>query len=403
MRDTEKRPWPGWPVVGKEERNNLLQAFDSGEWWFGDKVKEFESAFAAFQDARFGVSCTTGTAAIELGLRAAGVQAGDEVIVPSYTFIATAGAAIKLDAVPVFADIELDTGNLDPRDAAGKITDKTTAIVPVHLAGLPVDMDAINALADEHGLKVVEDACHSWGSRWRGKGTGALGACGAFSFQISKNITAGEGGILLTDDEDIAGFARSYRNCGRLEGAPWYEHSIPADNLRMTELQAAILLGQLTRLEEQTNRRQENARILDNALKNIPGIAVFQQRDPRVTRRAYHYYMVRYLEDEWDVPRDRFIAAAQAEGLPIFCGYGTPLNKNPLFLPHPDVPQQWPSAPLRYREVGYSGVTCPQAEKLCRQALWTAHQLLLGDREDMQDIISIYCKLWDRRTALKKA
>ncbi|MDD3927830.1 MAG: aminotransferase class I/II-fold pyridoxal phosphate-dependent enzyme [bacterium] len=188
-----KEPFAAWPVIEAKDRDRLLEVFDSGKWWYGEKVKEFEEKYAAFQDAGYGVTCCNGTVALEVVLLACGIGAGDEVIVPPYTFMATASAVLKANAVPVFADIELDTCNLDLEDVARKITDKTKAIVPVHIGGLPVDMDAFLKLAKQHKLVLIEDACHSWGSKWQGKGTGAIGDCGVFSFQMSKNITSGEG------------------------------------------------------------------------------------------------------------------------------------------------------------------------------------------------------------------
>ncbi|MBU4212959.1 MAG: DegT/DnrJ/EryC1/StrS family aminotransferase, partial [Verrucomicrobia bacterium] len=320
------KPFPvKWPVIGKEERQNLLGVFDSGKWWYGEKVAEFERKYAAFQNARSGIACTNGTAALEIALLACGIGAGDEVIVPPYTFIATASAVLKVNAIPVFADIDLNTGNLDPKAAEKAITAKTKAIMPVHFAGLPVDMDAFKALARKHKLRLIEDACHSWGSQWKGKGTGAIGDCGVFSFQMSKNITSGEGGILLTDNEEIADAARSYSNCGRGKGQAFYEHYLLGSNLRMTELQAAILLGQLTRLKEQTIKRQKNAVLLDKGLKNIPGIALLKN-DPRVTRRSYHIYIFRFVTEEWGgVSRETFLKALQAEGVPVSSGYPIPL------------------------------------------------------------------------------
>ncbi|MCK4374840.1 MAG: aminotransferase class I/II-fold pyridoxal phosphate-dependent enzyme, partial [Candidatus Brocadiae bacterium] len=184
------KPWPAWPLFDEAEENALIEVLRSGRWYYAEKVKEFEKEFAAFQDAGFAVAVCNGTAALEAALVCRGVGAGDEVIIPAYTFRATADAVLRANAIPVFCDVELDTFNLDAEAAAALITDRTKAVVPVHWAGLPCDMDRIGELAAEHGLAVIEDACHSWGSRWKGKGTGALGDAGGFSFQLSKNITA---------------------------------------------------------------------------------------------------------------------------------------------------------------------------------------------------------------------
>ena len=397
VRDVRKNPWPSWPVFGDKERKNLLKVFESGKWWYGERVKEFEEKFARFQDAQYGVSCTNGTAALEIGLLACGIGAGDEVIVPPYTFVATASAVLKVNAIPVFADIQLETFNLDPIDTEKKITRRTKAIIPVHFAGLPVDMDAFNRLSKKYKVKIIEDACHSWGSKWKGKGTGAIGECGAFSFQMSKNITSGEGGILLTDKEKLADTARSYSNVGRGKNSPWYEHYLPGDNLRMTELQAAILLGQLTRLEKQTLKREENARILDEKLKSFPGIAIVPT-DKRVTRRSYHIYIFRFLENIWEIKRESFVEAMNAEGIPVSTGYPHPLYKNPLFQRKGTGPEYCPVSCHYYGKIiDYSSVICPNAEKICKQAIWISHPVLLAGKKEMEDIVNAIEKVWENR------
>jgi len=398
-----KKPFPSWPIFGQPERRNRLNVFDSAHWWYGAKVKEFEEKYAAFQNARFGVSCTNGTAALEIGLLACKVGAGQEVIVPPYSFIATASAVLKVNAIPVFADIELDTCNLDPRDVERKITSKTKAIVPVHFGGLPADMDAFKKLARKYKLKIIEDACHSWGTKWKGKGTGALGDCGGFSFQMSKNITSGEGGILLSDSETVAETARSYSNCGRGKGKTFYEHFLPGSNLRLTELQAAILLGQLERLESQTNKRDRNGAFLDHGLRGIPGIGLMR-RDPRMTRRSYHVYIFRFISNEWPgVSREQFIKALNAEGIPCSGGYPIPLYKNPMFrMRQGRGPGFCPiSCPFYGKKVDYRHVVCPNTEIICKEACWIFHPMLLAEKNDMQDIINAMSKVRENWKALK--
>jgi len=395
-----KRAFPSWPVIGSLERRMLVQVLESGKWWYGEKVKEFEERFASFQDARYGITCTNGTAALEISLIANGIGAGDEVIVPSYTFVATATAVLRANAIPVFADIQIDTANIDPLDIERKITKKTKALVPVHFAGLPADMDAIKKIARRYALKIIEDACHSWGSKWRGKGTGALGDAGAFSFQMSKNITSGEGGIILTDNKNVAEICRSYTNVGRGKDRPWYEHYILGSNYRMTELQATILLAQLTRLEAQTLRREENALVLDEGLKDIPGIKLFK-RDKRVTRRSYHMYMFR-LSPEFGLSREKFLQALNAEGIPASAGYPHPVYRNPLFQRRGSGPQYCPvSCPYYGKEIDYSKVFCPNTEQMCKEAIWIMHPVLLGTKSDMKDIITAVRKIKENLRELK--
>src|SRR3954454_1232957 len=282
-----KRDWPAWPVWDDAERKGLNEVLESGKWWFGEKVKRFEDAFAAFHKVRFGISCTNGTAALEIGLRALGIVHGDEVIVPPYTFVANASAVVNVGGIPVFADIEPDTLCLDPADVERKITPRTNVIIPVHVSGRFADMDGLTRVAAKHGLAILEDAAHAWGSMLDGKGPGTIGRCATFSFQISKNITAGEGGIVLTNDEALAELCRSYSHCGRRSGSNWYDHDYLGSNLRMTEFQAGLLLAQLSRLESQIAQRERSAVILDRRLRGLPGIRLIRP-EPRMTRRSYH-------------------------------------------------------------------------------------------------------------------
>ena len=380
--------WPRWPIWGEEERQALTGVLESGEWWYGKKVKEFEERFAAFQGARYGIACSSGTTALEAALLGLGVGAGDEVIVPPYTFIATVSAVLRVNAVPVFADIEPDTLCLDPADVERKITPRTKAILPVHVAGYIADMDRLGAIARTRNLAILEDACHAWGSQWRGKGAGALGNCGAFSFQLSKNITSGEGGIILTDDPELADLCRSYTNCGRGKDKPWYQHFLAGSNLRLTEFQAAILLAQLTRLEEQTLRRQANAEILTRGLRQIPGLITLRD-EPRMTRRSYHFYPFRLDTERLGIPRSRFLQALSAEGVPAWEGWPYPLYANPLFERKGEGPEYCPlSCPYYGQKVDYSTTHCPVCEQVCADAVWIPHPVLLADEKAMQAVVA---------------
>src|SRR4051794_31127306 len=244
--------WPRWPQWGEEEAQRLQQVLESGEWGgFNPLVREFEETWAKRHGAKYCVSAVNGTLTLEAALRVVGVGQGDEVIVPPYTFIATANAVRLVGATPVLADIEGDTYNFDIDHVAEAIGPKTKAIIPVHFAGLAVYMDRLMPLAREYGLAVIEDAAHAHGSTWRGTPLGSLGDIGSFSLQQSKNLTAGEGGILITNDEELALKLWSFSNQGRDPKGKWYEHSLLGSNLRMTGWQAAVLLAQLGRFEEQ--------------------------------------------------------------------------------------------------------------------------------------------------------
>jgi len=375
--------WPIWPIWGDEERDALLGVLESGKWWYGERVKEFEAEYAEFQDAKYGVTATNGTTALEAVLDALGIGAGDEVIVPPYTFMATASAALRVNAIPIFADIEPDTFCIDPEDVKRKITDKTKAIIPVHLGGYMADMDRLWEIAKEHDLYIVEDACHAWGTQWKGKGAGAIGHCGVFSFQASKNINSAEGGIMITDHEWIADACRSVTNCGRRKAGAWYEHHVIGSNLRLTEFQAAILLAQLTRLESQIVKRIQSVKIVEDVLRDIPEIKL-TRRDERITRRSYHFYPFRLDLCRLGVSRERFIEACLAEGFTLSPGYTAPLYKNPMFKHEDEGKDSCPfSCPYYGRKIDYSTVSCPVCEEVCNDTLWILQSTLLADDQDI--------------------
>ena len=265
-------PFPSWPVWDERDEQALLAVLRSGTWGAhaGTRVTEFGQRFAAYQQAEHAVCVTNGTAALEVALRAVGVGPLDEVIIPPYTFVATATAVLAIGAIPVFCDILPDTYLIDAADAERRITPRTRAIVAVHIAGQPADLDAVGDVARRHGLKVVEDAAQAHGAAWRGRRVGAIGDAGSFSFQSSKNLNAGEGGIILTDDREVAERAWSLANVGRIPDGAWYQHEGMGFNLRLTEFQGALLLSQLERLPEQFERRERNARFLDRGAVRDP-------------------------------------------------------------------------------------------------------------------------------------
>jgi len=373
-----EKSWPGWPQFDNTERQALNDVLESGKWWFGERVHAFEKDFAVFQDAAHCVTCNSGTAAAELVFQAIGLESGEEVIVPAYSFVATASSVARMGGVPVFVDVD-DSWCMDPAAVEAAITSRTKMIVPVHFAGRVADLDRLHEIAVCHGLSLMEDACHSWGSKWKGKGTGAIGRCGVFSFQMSKNMTAGEGGAILSDDEELADRCRSFSNCGRLKGSAWYEHALMGTNARLTEFAGALLSAQLSRLEVQTLLRARNAAILDRGIAGVEGVTV-QPGDERITRRAYHLYCLRLDAELFGCSREKFIEAAQAEGLPITAGYLTPLYRQPVFA----------------EGFGgrYAGCSCPVVEELCaKSGMWLPHTVLLGSQNDMQDVIDIIHKI----------
>lgn len=383
VRDVKARPWPRWPVWDEREEKALLAALRSGTWGQSTQVQAFQEEFARFQDAQYGVCNVNGTASLEAALRAAGIGMGDEVIVPPYTFIATASAVLMCNGTPVFADIDPDTYNLDPAAAGAAITPRTRAIIPVHIAGCPADMDAFAALAKKHGLVLIEDCAQAHAAAWNGRKVGALGDMGTFSFQSSKNINAGEGGMVLTNSKEWHERCWSVVNVGRVPDGAWYEHRVLGSNLRMTEFQAALLRVQLTRLPQQAQRRWENAQILNRELAKIPGIRPMRL-DPRVTMHAYHLYIFRYSPQEFGMSRADFLRALNAEGVPCSAGY-VPLYRNELFRT---------GRTYAGTQVDYSKVCCPVAERVCEdEAIWLFQSMLLGTPADMDEIVEAVGKV----------
>jgi dTDP-4-amino-4,6-dideoxygalactose transaminase len=383
-----QKPFPDWPVHGERERELLLEVLESGKWWFGDKVHEFEAKFAEYHQARYGITTSNGTASLQISLQALEV-ADDEVIIPAYTFIATATCIMQLGAVPVFIDIDPETYCMDPARIEEAITDRTKVIMPVHFGGRPTDMDGVLKVANLHNLRVVEDAAQAHSAEWNGHKVGAIGDCGGFSFQMSKNITAGEGGIILTNDEKLADLCWSYSNCGRSKKSGDYGHHLAAGNYRMTEFQAAILLAQLERLEEQSQTRHRNAEFLTDELSRIEGIRTLKQ-DPRITRNTVHIYIFTYDKKGFgDLPREKFLEALRAEGIPCSPGYDRPIYGHPLF--HQGENEALPGH--HGRRVKYRKMDCPSAERLCQEAVWFKQSMFLGTEEDMNDIVEAIKKI----------
>ncbi|MFO7947868.1 MAG: DegT/DnrJ/EryC1/StrS family aminotransferase [Armatimonadota bacterium] len=390
--------WPSWPVWDECETSKVVEAVESGQW--GRLAEEslcgdFEQKFAEYQDAEYGVVVTSGTAALTIALKAVGVDVGDEVIVPPYTFIASATSVLQNNAVPVFVDVDIETRNMDPDAVEAAITDRTTAIMPVHFSGRACDMDRLMDIADRHNLAVIEDACHSWGAEWNGTKMGALGDIGAVSFQSSKHITCGEGGIILTNDEELAGRAYSYHHIGRIPGRPFYEHHLCGWNFRMNEVSAAMLLCQFERLDEQTQRRHENGLYLDDKLGGIEGIIPLR-REPYMTRIARHVFGVRFDEQVMGVSRDRFRDALAAEGIPNGTGYPHPLYKNPLFAE-----QRFGRIKKFVDYPDYGSMYLENSERLCDELIVLSQQMLLADKSDMDDIVEAFHKVADNRAELQ--
>lgn len=395
--------WPTWPVWDRSAEEPVLSILRSGNWFRGQgkTVSQFEEAYAKLLGAKRCVCTVNGTNALTTALHALDIGVGDEVIVSPYTFIATYNVVFNVRALPVFADTDPETFQIDPDKIEQRITENTRAIMPVHILGIPADMDRINAIARKHNLKVIEDACQAWLAQWRGKSCGTLGDLGCFSFQNSKHLPAGEGGAVVGNDEQIMDRCYSYHNCGRPYGSipRTCNYPILGNNYRMTECQAAILLSQMKRLEADSQLRWENGQYLTSKIKDLPGIAPHRLYEG-VTRAVYHLYPFRYQKEHFNnAPREKFLAALRAEGVPCSGGYG-PQYKDGLIeaaLTSRSFQRSFSKARLdRYRqELKY-----PDNDRLCEEAVWISQELLLTSKQDMDDIANAIAKVCENRDKL---
>ena len=381
-------PFPVWPVFDTNEEQALLGVLRSRNWSRsgGSQVDRFEAAYARFTGARGCLTTVNGTNALLISLNALGVEPGDEVLIPPFTFVATVNVVLRQHALPVFVDSDLDTFLMDPAKIEPLITERTKAIIPVHIGGSVADMDGVLAVARKHKLAVIEDACQAWVAQWRGRNVGRLGDCGCFSFQASKNITSGEGGAIISDDEDLIERSFAFHTQGRMRKfTAEFNYNISGTNLRMTEFQAALLLAQLTRLNEHSQRREQNAAYLTSLLREIPGIYPAKMY-PGCTRNAYHLYMFRYDSEKFaGMSREKFLKAVNAEGASIASGYG-PLNRSP-FLKSTFEGRGFrrlfpPERIARWHEQNLT----PANDRLCREACWLSQSHLLTGRGGMDQI-----------------
>jgi dTDP-4-amino-4,6-dideoxygalactose transaminase len=386
------KPFPVWPYYDERERQALNEVLDSRVWWRtpGTQSLAFEQEFAAFHQAKHGIAITNGTHALEVALAALGIGPGDEVIVPNYTFVATASAVLFTGAMPVLVDVDPTTWCIDPELAEAAITPRTKAIIGVHMGGHPADLDRLGEIAAKHGLALLEDCAHAHGSQWRGRGVGSHGIAGTFSFQQSKLMTAGEGGIIISNDDAFERQARSVHDCGRMPGQWFYSHYIYGSNYRLSEWQGAILRVQLERLDEQTLRRHRNARLLDTLLGQIEGITP-QRLDPRCTRNGHYAYIFHYDRSAFaGQPTETFIKAMLAEGIPNQAAY-PPVHALDVFA----------SGEYRKRLCGEQAKAehaflkqpFPETARAAWETYWIPQYALLGDEQDMQEIAAAIRKI----------
>jgi dTDP-4-amino-4,6-dideoxygalactose transaminase len=393
------KPFPEWPIFGDVEEEYLIRALRSGKWGrlAGNEVNQFEKDFAEYHQAKHAVAIVNGTVGLRLALIAAGIGEGDEVIVTPYTFLATASAVVESNATPVFADLELETFNIDPDSVESLITPRTKAIIPVHLGGQAVDLDRLLAIAKRHNLKLIEDAAHAHGAEYKGRRVGAIGDLGMFSFQSSKNLCSGEGGIVVTNDDELATRLRSIHNCGRRVGRAWYEHFTIGGNYRLSEFQGAVLNAQWTRFDQQTTTRDANGKYLAGRIAQIPGLYP-QLRGPDCTRHSYHLFAFRVVAEEFGMSRDAMIQALVAEGIPSLAGYVIPLYRQKLFEDQAFGP--YIGCKRSHPDLDYGKTSCPNCETICyQQGAWFEQRMLLGTQADMDDIADALEKIYANREA----
>jgi perosamine synthetase len=390
------QPFPSWPVSGEEEERGLVATLRSGKWYRGNgqQTSKFEEAYARLTGARHCLATANGTSALYVSLNALGVEPGDEVIVPPYTFIATINVVLRQYALPVFVDTDVNTFQIDANKLEAAITPATKAIMPVHLGGSACDLDRILNVSSKHNIPVIEDACQAHLAEWRGRKLGTYGKAGCFSFQASKNLNSGEGGAILTYDAELHDRCYTFHNNGNAlkpTGGP-FAYAATGDNRRMVELEAALLLAQMSRLEEQATRRTENALYLTSLLKEIPGIVPATLHDG-CTRNAYHLYMFRYRKEEFGgLSRATFLKALAAEGIPASRGY-MPLNREPFLkvaLSSRAYGKLFPENVLKGWE---ERNRCPENDRLCDEAVWFTQNMLLGPRSDMDQIAEAIRKI----------
>jgi perosamine synthetase len=351
------------PVLGKKELEAVKEVFDSGMLIQGKRVKHFEEKFAEYIGVDHAVAVTNGTVALDIALKALNVCPGDEVITSAFSFIGSSNCILFQNAKPVFADIDPKTFNIDPSDVAEKITAKTKAIIPVHLFGQPAYMDALKEIAKDKGIFLVEDAAQAHGAEYKGQKAGSIGDIGCFSFYATKNMTVGEGGMITTNDAELAKTVRLLRNHGETRK---YHHEILGYNYRMTEFCAAIGLTQLKELDEFNNQRRVNAKLLSNGIRKLNGLTA-----PCVdkgVKHVFHQYVVK-VEKSYPLNRNELAEALTEKGVGVAVHYPIPIYRQPL-----------------YQKLDYKKTRCPVTEKVCKQVLSLPVHPMVG-RKDIKYIL----------------
>ena len=380
-------PFPKWPKPTPELMDSVVGTLEKENWGVGSEViSRFEENFSDFQDSKYCISTSSGTTALWVALKAANVKSGDEVIIPPYTFIATASAILMANAVPVFVDIDPDTFNIDSSKIEEAITSNTKVIMPVHISGNPADMKTIIELAQKYDIKVIEDSAQAHGAEWNNTKVGSLGLGGIFSFQTSKNMSAGEGGAIVSNDKDFIDKCFSYHNCGRTSDGQFYDHQLLGGNFRLNAIATSMLIPQIKSISNDMVLRDKNRAILDSELSQIEGITI-NNSYPLTTRQSNHLYLLRYNQELFNgVSREKFFSAMQAEGVYTYAGY-KPIYREELFVNNLD---EYPWL----TDYDYNSLNMINTEKIADyESVWIKQNHLLGDQRDIKDIINAFEKV----------
>jgi dTDP-4-amino-4,6-dideoxygalactose transaminase len=383
-----KKPFSPWPQYSQTDLDRITKVVESRHWGGfpvpSTYAREFAEKFAELHDTKYGLCLANGTVALFAALQALGLKFGDEVIVPAYTWDGTAIAVLQAGGVPVFADVDPDSYCLDAKAVRAAITSRTRAIMPVHIAMRFADMDALLAIAREHNLLIVEDCAHAHGGRFQGRGAGAAGDAGCFSFQESKLMTAGEGGIVLTNRLDCYEALQSIINCGRPSLTDKFERKVLGANYRMTELQTCLLIGQLEMWPELCQKRTRHAALLSKVLGALSHVRALPHQ-PRLERETIYNYVFQYRPSGPAPSRDLFVAALDAEGVPSDGRFYEPVYHSDLFYA---TPENCPQLVVnREQPMDYSKCKCPVSERAAYdESIWLPQFLLIGDETDVEDI-----------------
>jgi len=418
-----KTPFPAYKVIGKEEEEAVLKVMRSGvlskylgvhhdDFYGGPEVQALEKEWAEHFNVKHAISVNSATSGLYCAVGATGINPGEEVIVSPYTMAASATAPIIYNGVPVFADIEREYYCLDPKSIEEKITDKTKAIIVVDIFGQPYDVEGINKIAKKHNLIVIEDTAQAPGAKYKDKYAGTLGDIGVFSLNYHKHIHSGEGGIIVTDDDDLAQRMRLIRNHAECVVENMEFHTLTnmiGFNFRMTEIEATIVRQQLKKLDKLIKERQENVDYLEKQLENIPCI-----QNPKVregAKHAYYVHALKFSEEIAGVSREVFIDAVkaeltpielrEAEGVKVSCGYVKPLYLLPMY--QKQIAYGNTGYPFSESNQGsYSKGLCPVCEEMHYKEV-VIHELMRPgmSKEDIDDVAKAFQKVWNNIEELK--